>query len=60
MKLSERVWVAPIEDKMRETRHRWFGHIKRRDINASVRRWRGSIFRIVRGVEEDQRRIGMR
>ena len=38
MKLPERVWVAPIEDKMRETKHKWFGHIRRRGINASVRR----------------------
>ena len=30
--------VAPIEDKMRETRLRWFGHMKRRSVDASVRR----------------------
>lgn len=24
---------------MRETRFRWFSHVKRRSVNASVRRW---------------------
>ena len=37
MKLSERVRIVPVDDKMRETRLKWFGHIKRRDINAIVR-----------------------
>ena len=32
------VGVAPIEDKMREHRLRWFGHIGRRSIDAHVRR----------------------
>ena len=30
--------VAPIEDEMRETRLRWFGHVKRRSVEAPVRR----------------------
>jgi len=30
--------VAPIEEKLRETRIRWFGHIKRRSVAAPVRR----------------------
>ena len=30
--------VAPIEEKMRENRLRWFGHIQRRPTNASVRK----------------------
>jgi len=32
------VKVAPIEDKMRETRLRWFGLVKRRSVNAQVSR----------------------
>jgi len=33
-----RVKVAPIDDKMRETLLRWFGHVNRRSVNASMRR----------------------
>ena len=36
--IRERVGVAPLEDKMRESRLRWFGHVKRRCANALVRR----------------------
>jgi len=36
--LRERVGVAPLEDKMRESRLRSFGHVKRRCVNAPVRR----------------------
>ena len=32
------VGVTPIEDKMREHRLRWFGHVGRRPIDALVRR----------------------
>lgn len=37
-KLRDLAKVAPIEDKMRESRLRWFDHMKRRSVAASVRR----------------------
>jgi hypothetical protein len=36
--IRNRVRVAPIEDKMREARLRWFGHLQRRPLDAPVRR----------------------
>ena len=33
------VKMTPIEDKMRETRCKWFGHMKRRNVDAPVRRY---------------------
>ena len=30
--------VAPIEEKIRENRLRWFDHIQRRSINAPIRK----------------------
>jgi len=36
--IRDRVGVAPLEEKLRETRLRWFGHVKRRSVNAPVRR----------------------
>ena len=30
--------MAPIEEKIRESRLRWFGHIKRRSVAAPMRR----------------------
>uniref|UniRef100_A0A1S4D9K8 Reverse transcriptase domain-containing protein n=1 Tax=Nicotiana tabacum TaxID=4097 RepID=A0A1S4D9K8_TOBAC len=36
--IRDRVGVASVEDKMRESRLRWFEHIKRRSIDAPVRR----------------------
>ena len=38
MVIRERVGVASLEDKLRETRLRWFGHVKRRSVSAPVRR----------------------
>jgi len=36
--IRERVGVAPLEDKLRETRLRWFGYVKRKSVSASVRK----------------------
>jgi hypothetical protein len=36
--IRHKIGVAPIEDKLRENRLRWFGHILRRPKNAPVRR----------------------
>ena len=33
-----KIGVASIEDEIRETRLRWFGHIRRRSMDAPVRR----------------------
>ena len=36
--IRDLVKVALIKDKMRETRLRWFGHVKRRSVDAPLRR----------------------
>ncbi|PHT36033.1 Lon protease -like protein, mitochondrial [Capsicum baccatum] len=36
--IQEKVVVASVEDKMREVRLRWFGHVMRRGTDAPVRR----------------------
>ncbi|PHT38522.1 Metal tolerance protein C1 [Capsicum baccatum] len=36
--IREKVGVASVEDKMREVRLRWFGHVMRRGSDAPVRR----------------------
>ena len=38
--IRDLVKVAPIEDKMRETRLRWFDHVKRTSVDTPVRRCR--------------------
>ncbi|KAM3363886.1 hypothetical protein P3S68_018740 [Capsicum galapagoense] len=36
--ISEKIRVASVEDKMREERLRWLGHVMRRDGDAPMRR----------------------
>ncbi|KAF3656602.1 putative armadillo repeat-containing kinesin-like protein 2-like isoform X1 [Capsicum annuum] len=36
--IREKVGVASVEDKMREVRLRWFGHVMKRGLDAPVRR----------------------
>ncbi|XP_075096104.1 uncharacterized protein LOC142174207 [Nicotiana tabacum] len=36
--IRDKVGVAAIEDKLRESRLRWFGHVRKRDMDAPVRR----------------------
>jgi len=39
--IRDSVEVAPIDDKLRESRFRWFGHVKRKSVDAPVRRCEG-------------------
>jgi len=36
--ICTKIGVAPIEEKMRENRLRWFGHVRRKPTDAPVRR----------------------
>jgi len=36
--IREKVRVAPLEEKIRETRLRWFGYVRRSSVNAPVKR----------------------
>ncbi|VFQ98440.1 unnamed protein product [Cuscuta campestris] len=36
--IRRQVGMAPVEDKLREARLRWFGHVRRQDVDAPVRR----------------------
>ena len=46
--IREKVGVAPIEEKMTETRLRWFGHVLRRPLEAPVRRVDQMVFSPIR------------
>jgi len=35
--IREKVGVASIKEKLRETRLRWFGHVKKRGVNKPLR-----------------------
>ena len=47
-----KIWVAPIDEKIRENRLRWFGHVQRRVVNALVRVSRSKLSEL-KNVEED-------
>ncbi|VFQ87431.1 unnamed protein product [Cuscuta campestris] len=34
--IRRQVGMVPVEDKLREARLRWFGHVRRQDANAPV------------------------
>ena len=57
--IREKVGVAPIEEKMTETRLRWFGHVQRRPLEAPVRKVDQMIFSPVRrGRGRPKRTLG--
>ncbi|KAF3663266.1 RNA-binding KH domain-containing protein [Capsicum annuum] len=58
--IREKVGVASVEDKMREVRLRWFGHVMIRGSDALVRRCETLLWMVLGGVEVDQRNIGGR
>jgi len=58
--IRDLVKLAPIEDKMRKNRIRWFDHVKRRSVDAPVRRCqRINILEVKKG-EVNQRRVWTR
>ncbi|KAL6565931.1 hypothetical protein OROHE_004986 [Orobanche hederae] len=56
--IREKVRVASIEDKMMENRLRWFGHVRRRPVDAPVRRLESWGQVILSKVEADRRKLG--
>ena len=58
--IRDLVKVTPIEDKMRKSRLRWFGHVKRRSVDAPVRRCETINIPSVTEGDVDQRRVWMR
>uniref|UniRef100_A0A0V0HKW1 Putative ovule protein n=1 Tax=Solanum chacoense TaxID=4108 RepID=A0A0V0HKW1_SOLCH len=47
--IRDNVGVAVIEDKMKEARLRWFGHVKRRRTDALVQRCKRLVVDSFRG-----------
>jgi len=59
--IRERVGITPLEDKLRETRLRWFRHFRRRSVSATVRRCEAINFVQYKiGGEVHRRRVGTR
>ncbi|XP_070007787.1 uncharacterized protein [Nicotiana sylvestris] len=57
--IRDKVGVASMEDKMREARLRWFGHIQRRSTDAPVRRCeRLDVVGTMRGRERPKKYLG--
>ncbi|KAL6515354.1 hypothetical protein OROHE_018986 [Orobanche hederae] len=56
--IREKVRVASIEDKMMENRLRWFGHVRRRPVDAPVSRLESWGTSNIVKVEADPRKLG--
>ena len=55
-----KIGVASIEEKMRENRLRWFGHVRRRPTDAPVRRVERIKLGQVKRAQGDRRKHGWR
>ena len=49
--------MSPIDEKIRESCLRWFGHVQRRAINAPMWEWIGSSWGNEKNIEEDKKII---
>ncbi len=55
-KIRLKIGVTPFDDKMRESRLRWFGHVQKREINAPMRHSELiEVERMKKNVEENQK-----
>ena len=58
--IKDLIKVGPIDDKMRESRLQWFGHVKRRSVDAPVRRCkRINIPKAKEGGVDQKRVVGL-